>query len=34
MITEGDFIDRCHANLGGEYHAVIGGLAHVCVVAG
>ena len=32
MITEGDFVERCASNLGGTYHAVIGGEAHVCVV--
>lgn len=32
MVTEGDFVDRCAANLGGTYHAVLGGEAHVCVV--
>jgi hypothetical protein len=32
MVTEGDFIERCASNLGGTYHAVIGGEAHVCVV--
>ncbi len=32
--TECDCVNRCVANLGGTYHAVIGGEAHVCVVAG
>lgn len=32
MVTEGAFIERCATNLGGTYHAVLGGEAHVCVV--
>ena len=32
MVTEGGFVERCATNLGGTYHAVLGGEAHVCVV--